>query len=250
MNSLSNTIQYSSQWSDVPFGAGIHYKPIFQKDKHRLHQFGKKMVPGIFMECVLHTVGAWTSDLLISDWEDIENHTAATLTSKGSSRKKMESLQYSKKHIVPCVDCWSPRTSRTRRSSNSPSQATSKTDDEAEGKPANKQRTPTNTSCCPTRGNGEPRRFLERIGTFYLPSSCSTLRSATRSERVIVPDSSEVNRREVTDENKPEPLGGEQRELERRRQRNSPRRLDRFHSFPYPLETHTTELLMGKRKTD
>ena len=57
----------------IPFGAQIEYKPSQQSDIFRLHQFGKKMLPGIFMGYVQHAGGGWTGDLLVSDWEQIEN---------------------------------------------------------------------------------------------------------------------------------------------------------------------------------
>ena len=32
----------------IPFGAMVEYLPISAKDQSRLHQFGKKVLPGIF----------------------------------------------------------------------------------------------------------------------------------------------------------------------------------------------------------
>ena len=39
----------------TPFGTEITCKTIFQEDTHRLHQVGKKMLPGLFMGCALRT---------------------------------------------------------------------------------------------------------------------------------------------------------------------------------------------------
>ena len=33
----------------LPFGAMVEYRPISAKDQSRLHQFGKKVLPGIFL---------------------------------------------------------------------------------------------------------------------------------------------------------------------------------------------------------
>ena len=59
----------------IPFGAQIEYKPSQQSDILRLHQFGKKMLSGIFLGYAQHAGGGWTGDLIISDWEQIENAT-------------------------------------------------------------------------------------------------------------------------------------------------------------------------------
>ena len=37
----------------IPFGSMIKYHPISAKDLSRLHQFGKKILPGIFLACAL-----------------------------------------------------------------------------------------------------------------------------------------------------------------------------------------------------
>ena len=38
----------------IPFGAMVEYHPISAKDKSRLHQFGRKVSPGIFLGYVLY----------------------------------------------------------------------------------------------------------------------------------------------------------------------------------------------------
>ena len=48
----------------IPLGANV---------EARLHRFRKKMLPAIFMGCVLRAGGGWPSDLLIADCEDLEN---------------------------------------------------------------------------------------------------------------------------------------------------------------------------------
>ena len=39
-----------------PFGAKVEYHPISVKDLSRLHQFGPKFLPGIFLGLALHAV--------------------------------------------------------------------------------------------------------------------------------------------------------------------------------------------------
>ena len=38
---------------EIPFGAMVEYHPISAKDQSRLHQSGKKVLPGIFLGCAL-----------------------------------------------------------------------------------------------------------------------------------------------------------------------------------------------------
>jgi len=56
----------------IPFGAKLSYKPITSSDKKRLHQFGIKVLPGIFVGYSLRVGGGWTGALRILDWEDLE----------------------------------------------------------------------------------------------------------------------------------------------------------------------------------
>ena len=37
----------------IPFGAMVEYHPISAKDLSRLHQFGPKVLPGVFLGCAL-----------------------------------------------------------------------------------------------------------------------------------------------------------------------------------------------------
>ena len=58
----------------IPCGAVIYYQPITEKDKARLHAFGERVLPGIFIGyTMLHAAcgGGWSGDLEIVDWEEI-----------------------------------------------------------------------------------------------------------------------------------------------------------------------------------
>ena len=56
----------------VPFGSLVEYHPISAKDQSRIHQFGKKVLSGIFLGCALIAGGIWTGDILIADLEELE----------------------------------------------------------------------------------------------------------------------------------------------------------------------------------
>ena len=44
---------------NIPFGSLIEYHPITAKDQSRIHQFGKKVLPGLFLGYALHAGGIW-----------------------------------------------------------------------------------------------------------------------------------------------------------------------------------------------
>ena len=52
--------------------------PVSTKDNSRLHQFGTKMLLGIYIGYTLNSGGGgWTGDLSIADWHDIEDNVAS-----------------------------------------------------------------------------------------------------------------------------------------------------------------------------
>ena len=46
----------------IPFGSLVEYHPITAKDQSRIHQFGKKVLPGLFFGYALYAVSwrRWT----------------------------------------------------------------------------------------------------------------------------------------------------------------------------------------------
>ena len=57
----------------VPFAAKVEYHPISVKDQSRLHQFGKTVLPGMYLGNVLIAGGIWKGDMLVADLEELEN---------------------------------------------------------------------------------------------------------------------------------------------------------------------------------
>ena len=51
------------------FGALVGYLPNSERDKARILQFGKKVLPGIFPGYALIAGGIWEKDILIADIE-------------------------------------------------------------------------------------------------------------------------------------------------------------------------------------
>ena len=55
----------------IPFGAMVEYHPVSSKDQSRIHQFGKKVLPGI-----------WKVDIMVADIEELETMDASEIYSK------------------------------------------------------------------------------------------------------------------------------------------------------------------------
>ena len=55
-----------------PFGALVQYKPSSDKDKARVHKFGKQMLDGIFLGYHQIAGGGWSDDLKVVDVEALE----------------------------------------------------------------------------------------------------------------------------------------------------------------------------------
>ena len=43
----------------IPFGSLVEYHPITAKDQSRIHQFRKKVLPGLFLGCALYAGRFW-----------------------------------------------------------------------------------------------------------------------------------------------------------------------------------------------
>ena len=54
-----------------PFGSLVEYYPISAKDQSRIHQFGEKVVPGIFLGYALVAGRNWKGDILVADTEEL-----------------------------------------------------------------------------------------------------------------------------------------------------------------------------------
>ena len=82
----------------IPFGALVEHYPISARDQSRIHQFGKKVLPGLFLGYALYAGGIWNGDMLVADIEELETRDASEIYSKRLNakevifHKKMENL--------------------------------------------------------------------------------------------------------------------------------------------------------------
>ena len=63
----------------IPFGSLVEYYPISAKDQSRIHQFGKKILPGLFLGYALYAGRIWRGDILVADIEELENLDASEI---------------------------------------------------------------------------------------------------------------------------------------------------------------------------
>ena len=73
----------------IPFGSLVEYHPIIAKDQSRIHQFGKKVLPGLFLGYALYAGGIWKGDVLIADLEELETMDASEIYSKRLNAKEV-----------------------------------------------------------------------------------------------------------------------------------------------------------------
>ena len=66
----------------IPFGSLVEYHPTTAKDQSRIHQFGKKVLPGLFLGYALYAGGIWKGDVVIADLEELETMGASEIYSK------------------------------------------------------------------------------------------------------------------------------------------------------------------------
>ena len=73
----------------VPFGSLVEYHPVTAKDQSRIHQFGKKVLPGLFLGYALYAERIWKGDVLIADLEELETMDASEIYSKRLNAKEV-----------------------------------------------------------------------------------------------------------------------------------------------------------------
>ena len=73
----------------IPFGSLVEYHPITAKDQSRIHQFGKKVLPGLFLGYALHAGRIWKGDVLVADLEELETMDASEIYSKRLNAKEV-----------------------------------------------------------------------------------------------------------------------------------------------------------------
>ena len=73
----------------IPFGSLVEYHPFTAKDQSRIHQFGKKVLLGLFLGYALYAGGIWKGDVLVADLEELETMDASEIYSKRLDAKEV-----------------------------------------------------------------------------------------------------------------------------------------------------------------
>ena len=93
----------------IPFGSLVEYYSISAKDQSRIHHFGKKVLPGLFLGYALYAGGIWKGDIMVADIEELETMDASEIYSKRLNAKEVIFPKESGKFIF----CSPRRTNQT-----------------------------------------------------------------------------------------------------------------------------------------
>ena len=88
----------------IPFGSLVEYRPISAKDQSRIHQFGKKVLPGLFLGYALYAGGIWKGDTVVADIEELETMDASEIYSKRLNAKEVIFPKEKGEFIFPVAD--------------------------------------------------------------------------------------------------------------------------------------------------
>ena len=72
----------------IPFGSLVECYPCSAKDQSRIHQFGKKTLPGLFLGYALYAERIWKGDMMVADIEELETMDASEIYSKKDSMRR------------------------------------------------------------------------------------------------------------------------------------------------------------------
>ena len=88
----------------IPFGAMVEYYSISVKDLSRLHQFGPKVLPSVFLGYVLSAGGIWKGDIMVADIEALEKMDASELHARRVNAKEVLTPMKVENFIFPIAD--------------------------------------------------------------------------------------------------------------------------------------------------
>ena len=92
---------------DQPFhvvGSLVEYYPTSAKDQSRIHQFGKKVLPGLFLGYALYAGGILKGEVLVADLEELETMDASDIYSKRLNAKEVIFPKGKGEFIYPIAD--------------------------------------------------------------------------------------------------------------------------------------------------
>ena len=82
----------------------VECHPISAKDQSRMHQFGSKVMPGIFLGYALYAEGIWKGDIMVADIEEMEEMDASEFHARRLNAKEVLTPLRSGNFIFPFAD--------------------------------------------------------------------------------------------------------------------------------------------------
>ena len=82
----------------------VEYHLITAKDQSRIHQFGKKVSPGLFLGYALYAGRIWKGDVLVADPEELETMDASEIYSKRLNAKEVMFPKEKGEFVFPIAD--------------------------------------------------------------------------------------------------------------------------------------------------
>ena len=82
----------------------VEYHPVTAKDQSRIHQIGKKVLPGLFLGYALYAGGIWKGDVLVADLEELETMDASEIYSERLNAKEVIFPKEKGEFIFPIAD--------------------------------------------------------------------------------------------------------------------------------------------------
>ena len=103
-NTLRKAIRRTTQWANSSGWFDGRISPISAKDLSRLHQFGKKVLPRIFLGYALYTGRIWKGDMLVADIEELEEMDASEIHGKRLNEKEVLTPKNGELLVLPIAD--------------------------------------------------------------------------------------------------------------------------------------------------
>ena len=88
----------------IPFASLVEYYPTTAKDQSRIHQSGKKVLPGLFLGYALYAGGILKGDVLVADLEELETMDASEIYSKRFNAKEVIFPKEKGEFMFPIAD--------------------------------------------------------------------------------------------------------------------------------------------------
>ena len=88
----------------IPFGSLVEYHLITATDQSRIHQFGKKVLPGLFLGYALYAGEILKGDIVVADFEELETMDASEIYSKRLNAKEVIFPKKNGKFVFPVAD--------------------------------------------------------------------------------------------------------------------------------------------------